>query len=174
VVILPVVHGTDLAVAERIAKTGFAALSSVDAGYYGKGIYFTSNGIYSFPYMLVRKQPALIVSWVLTGNPYPVIEDHDASVNLMGGALKSGHQSHYVVVGRQGRIATEAEWGRNDVYDEVVVTQETQIAPVYILEIDNSNFTTIQADWGQVKDLGALDERGTPGRSRPQVNRTVD
>lgn len=109
----------------------------------------------------------------------------------MGGALKSGHQSHYVVVGRQGSkyhhllqflffmgpflgIATEAEWGRNDVYDEVVVTQETQIAPVYILEIDNSNFTTIQADWGQVKDLGALDERGTPGRSRPQVNRTVD
>lgn len=30
--IIPVAHGTDFAVAERIAKTGFAALSSIDEG----------------------------------------------------------------------------------------------------------------------------------------------
>lgn len=32
VCIIPCAHGTDMAIAERIAKTGFAALSSIDAG----------------------------------------------------------------------------------------------------------------------------------------------
>lgn len=32
--ILPACHGTDVAVAEKICETGFAALSSLDAGWY--------------------------------------------------------------------------------------------------------------------------------------------
>jgi hypothetical protein len=35
-------HGTGLHVAEKIAETGFAALSIEDDGYYGKGIYCKS------------------------------------------------------------------------------------------------------------------------------------
>lgn len=31
-------HGTDFPVAEKIAQTGFAALSLLDSGYFGKGI----------------------------------------------------------------------------------------------------------------------------------------
>lgn len=34
--IVPAVHGTDYLVAEKIAETGFANLSSLDAGFYGK------------------------------------------------------------------------------------------------------------------------------------------
>jgi hypothetical protein len=30
--ILPAIHGTDVLIAEKIAQTGFAALSSLDAG----------------------------------------------------------------------------------------------------------------------------------------------
>jgi hypothetical protein len=32
-------HGTDQCVGEKIAETGFVALSSTDSGYFGKGIY---------------------------------------------------------------------------------------------------------------------------------------
>jgi hypothetical protein len=43
-----VVHGTGLEVGQSICGTGFVALSSLDAGYYGKGIYFTTNSLYVF------------------------------------------------------------------------------------------------------------------------------
>jgi hypothetical protein len=33
----------DFLIAEKIAQTGFAALSSLDSGYYGKGIYFVCS-----------------------------------------------------------------------------------------------------------------------------------
>lgn len=46
--------GLDLMVAEKICENGFAALSSLDAGYYGKGIYFTSSVLYTLPYMASR------------------------------------------------------------------------------------------------------------------------
>lgn len=33
-------------IAQKISETGFAALSSIDAGFYGKGIYFTTSAMY--------------------------------------------------------------------------------------------------------------------------------
>jgi hypothetical protein len=36
--IVPSCHGTDFFIAEKICETGFASLSSLDSGYYGKGI----------------------------------------------------------------------------------------------------------------------------------------
>jgi len=38
--VLPVVHGTSEAIAWKIASGGFATLSTLDSGFYGKGIYF--------------------------------------------------------------------------------------------------------------------------------------
>eukprot|EP01127_Copromyxa_protea_P014651 TRINITY_DN412_c0_g1_i1.p1 TRINITY_DN412_c0_g1~~TRINITY_DN412_c0_g1_i1.p1 ORF type:complete len:101 (-),score=20.34 TRINITY_DN412_c0_g1_i1:401-703(-) len=37
--IIPLIHGTDAEVGWSIAKKGFASLATLDAGYYGKGIY---------------------------------------------------------------------------------------------------------------------------------------
>lgn len=45
-------HGTSGAVARRILQCGFASLSKMDGGWFGKGIYFTSFPEY--PYMLLH------------------------------------------------------------------------------------------------------------------------
>jgi hypothetical protein len=99
-----------------IAKNGFAALASLDAGtwtrgggrreegegerarvqdpgrerargrediqthfpflgYYGKGIYFSTSAVYIIPYFASKKRPAVLVSLLLPGNPFPVIEN---------------------------------------------------------------------------------------------------
>jgi hypothetical protein len=63
--LIAALHGTDYHIAgmlvatstrcvshsEKIAQTGFAALSSLDAGFFGKGIYFTSFLRYVFIYL---------------------------------------------------------------------------------------------------------------------------
>lgn len=36
--IVPLLHGTQKKIAQKIANTGFAALSLYDQGYYGKGV----------------------------------------------------------------------------------------------------------------------------------------
>jgi len=131
--ILPMLHGTDLAIGEKIAETGFASLSSIDEGFYGKGIYFTTMAPYTIPY-LGSKQPCILLSWGVPGNTYPVIEHHTGNASLLGTALKSGYNSHYVRTIRDGTVA-----GLDldpDIFDEIVITQESQIAPAFILLVD--------------------------------------
>ena len=50
----------------KIAKTGFASLSLIDGGYFGKGIYFTTSVPYGFRYASYNNAgpKALIISWV--------------------------------------------------------------------------------------------------------------
>lgn len=125
--ILPVLHGTDGSVAEKIAQTGFANLSSLDAGYYGKGIYFTGHAMYTLPY-IQNRTPALILSWITPGNVYPVLESHDTpGVSLLGAALRSGYNSHFVTTTQNGLIYN---WKYSEApkYDEYIVPQESQVS----------------------------------------------
>jgi len=73
--IIVAAHGTDLNVAFKIAATGFTSLSSIDAGYFGRGIYFTSSAMYCIPYIISTVKPSLIISYVVPGHIYPVVED---------------------------------------------------------------------------------------------------
>eukprot|EP01126_Amoeba_proteus_P048719 TRINITY_DN5652_c0_g1_i7.p1 TRINITY_DN5652_c0_g1~~TRINITY_DN5652_c0_g1_i7.p1 ORF type:complete len:321 (+),score=61.90 TRINITY_DN5652_c0_g1_i7:897-1859(+) len=140
VMILPTVHGTDAPVAWQICSTGFAALSSLDAGYYGKGIYFSTYADYSVPYLTAKEQPVIIVSYVLPGNIYPVTEQHNGPNALTGTAMKNGHQSHYVVTSYDGLISPVVEQqpnvAENDIFDEIVISQESQILPSFVLYVD--------------------------------------
>jgi len=58
----------------NICSTGFATLSVLDAGWYGQGVYFTSSARYAVPYYATKKDPAIIIAYVIPGNIYPVIE----------------------------------------------------------------------------------------------------
>jgi len=144
--IIPVCHGTEFAIAERICETGFASLSSLDAGYYGKGIYFSSYSVYLFPYIAPKRSPAIIVSWVIPGNVYPVTEDRRSGHSLLGAALKSGYNSHFVVTNRMGEAVTS---GNDSVWDEIVISQESQIAPAFIFEvgIDAASLDALSQLW---------------------------
>ena len=64
-------HGTDYFIAEKIAETGFAALSSLDAGFFGKGIYFTTLLLYTLPYCCGKRTPCIIMSYLNMVFPFP-------------------------------------------------------------------------------------------------------
>lgn len=81
-------HGTDLDTGLQIASTGFAVLASLDSGFYGRGglalpfllkpkpgIYLTTHACYAYLYSRSKAKPALLVSLVSCGNPWPVSEN---------------------------------------------------------------------------------------------------
>jgi hypothetical protein len=138
--------------------------------FYRSGIYFTSSAFYAIPYMTRALEPSMIVSWIIPGNTYPVIESPaigiavlDASCSHFAGSdtagfsylaspLKKGFESHYVVTALDGlpmkkidqtnALAIGSEDGERSqkYYDEIVVTQENQILPAFILQFDSTDF----------------------------------
>jgi len=139
--ILAAIHGTGLATAKAISKTGFAALSSLDAGYFGKGIYFSSDSLYSLPYAVRPgvSEPTLILSFVVPGNIYPTVEQHKGPQSLMGKPLRTpGYHSHFVLTNKDG-LAISPENILQNVYDEIVIPVEAQVVPAYIIELENSS-----------------------------------
>lgn len=134
VALFPAVHGTTVDLAWKIAGTGFASLSSLDAGYYGKGIYFTSYTNYTIPYIRNTPDPAIIVSLIIPGNAYPIIENPKSPEGFLGKPLRTGYHSHYVCTDKNGFPTNLDEH-----YDEFVIEQEDQILPLFILEIDKTS-----------------------------------
>jgi len=146
--ILPVCHGTDHYIAEKISQTGFATLSTTDAGYYGRGIYFSTHSQYTFPYYMSRDNPSLLISYIIPGNPYPVIEHHQKKGNLVGQALKAGFNSHYVLCNKDGNVISQIDdLDQDSIYNEFVISQESQIVPAFIIDFDISNFAQFAEEW---------------------------
>lgn len=143
--IIPVCHGTDLLIAEKICETGFAVLSSLDSGWYGKGVYFTSFPDYCTSYIASRKNPCIILSWIVPGNIYPVSEC--AEEDLIGTALKSGYQSHYVITKADGKCAPKDYNGI--LYNEIVVSQESQIIPFALVSLNSCNLCELASNWAK-------------------------
>jgi len=133
-------HGTNLGYAEKICLTGFANLSMLDTGFYGAGIYFTTNAEYCIPYF-TQNNPVLILSWVIPGNIYPVIERHDSHSTLLGKPLIGGYGSHYILTSKDGTIHADPSL---NIYDEIVIQQETQICPAFILEFSTEGIAEAQ------------------------------
>jgi len=129
--IVPMVHGTTADIAWKICETGFVTLSTIDAGWFGKGIYFSSSAKYILPYYSSKQHPTILISYIIPGNAYPVTEHPKEANSLCGAALKGAHQSHYVVVEINGLPPKQKS--SNRCFDELVITQEAQIIPVYIL-----------------------------------------
>jgi len=61
------IHGTAAGVAAKILNTGFSNLSLLDAGYYGRGIYFTRSAMYALPYYGTKKDPAIVICLTAPG-----------------------------------------------------------------------------------------------------------
>eukprot|EP01126_Amoeba_proteus_P000332 TRINITY_DN10100_c0_g5_i2.p1 TRINITY_DN10100_c0_g5~~TRINITY_DN10100_c0_g5_i2.p1 ORF type:complete len:109 (-),score=24.82 TRINITY_DN10100_c0_g5_i2:252-578(-) len=60
--------------------------------------------IYTLPYFGKRQDPAIIISFTIPGNIYPVIEKHTDSNSLMGKVINPGYNSHYVLVLPNGNV----------------------------------------------------------------------
>jgi len=99
--VLPVAHGTSEAAAWKISFGGLGVVAKVDAGFYGQGIYLSSEVSYveqfstpAFP----ENSAVLVVGLAIPGNAYPATEDPFSPKSLLGANRKLGYQSHYVVV----------------------------------------------------------------------------
>jgi hypothetical protein len=68
----------------------FLILLGLDEGYFGKGIYFTCELLYTLPYSVSKKNPAVIVAYIIPGNAFPVTEHHKGDENLMGAPIQNG------------------------------------------------------------------------------------
>eukprot|EP01127_Copromyxa_protea_P018948 TRINITY_DN6057_c3_g1_i1.p1 TRINITY_DN6057_c3_g1~~TRINITY_DN6057_c3_g1_i1.p1 ORF type:complete len:207 (+),score=31.04 TRINITY_DN6057_c3_g1_i1:41-622(+) len=136
--ILVTCHGTDWNLALAIASTGFSALSNVDIGWHGSGVYFTTYAMYGLPFISHRVDPALLISFVTLGNVFPVTENHTQPDNLVGKRMNPGYTAHYVGVNADGFVPTSTSTNPL-LYDEIVVSQEPQISPVYLIRLSSTN-----------------------------------
>jgi len=141
--IVPVVHGTDFKDALSIISTGFVALSNFDPGYYGKGLYFSSSLFYTLPYLNIKKTPAVLISFVLPGNIYPVIEHPNGVDSLLGSAIIPGYNSHYVLTRRNGFPINSSLKPWEKFYSELVIEQESSVLPFYLVKVNFPNFTQL-------------------------------
>jgi len=135
--VIPVLHGTDKKVARAICDTGFSTLSTLDQGYFGQGMYFSTNSQYTVPYFGTKQDPTLILSFLIPGNPYPVTDMTHA-----GCSLKAGYQSHYILTNQQGKLSNV-----NVDFDEIVVNQEAQIVPAYLILFDQQDLLQFINTW---------------------------
>jgi len=145
--VIAAVHGTSYDVAQKICRNGFAALSSLDQGYYGQGIYFTCHVPYIFPYIATVNKPTMLIVLIFPGNVYPVTEKPSDPTSLLGKPMKSGYQSHYVVTCKKGFPVEKNAQSGKECYDELVIIQESQILPIYLVELNNSNFAGLVKEW---------------------------
>jgi len=129
--VILMVHGTSEEAAYSIVAAGFGTVSSLDAGYYGQGIYFTRSIKYACSHDASGKgEKTLILSFVTPGNTYPV---HSNDV-LRGNPIKPGYQSHYALVDHSGKPLKEGKL-KTAVYDELVVAQDNQAIARYIIKV---------------------------------------
>jgi len=132
--VVPVIHGTSASVGTKIIDTGFATLSELDAGFYGRGMYFTSDALYALPYFSSKPDPAILLCLAVPGNPYPVVEAKSEPNSFFGRPLKNGYQCNYVLTGKDGGPHQAKLAG--GFYDEIVIEQESQIVPIFMVEFD--------------------------------------
>jgi len=158
--VLLAIHGTDNPIAWKVAEKGFVAISKLDAGFYGKGIYFTSYTLYTLPYIGGKKLPTLLLTYVLPGDPYPVVENHQGKNSLLGKGLQGSAISHYVVTKSNGTIGTMDDL---ELYDELVFAQESALLPAFLIELDKSNFKELsiaftESSKSKIDDSSSSDE----------------
>jgi len=143
--IIPVVHGTDGKVGQQICSAGFAALSSLDAGYYGKGIYFTSSCLYATPYFATKSVPSILVCLTIPGNIRPIVEHRNESPSYLGMGIDSGYQSHYVLTTRDGNPLTQ----KDRYYDEFVLASDPQVVPIFLINISKNIIFQLAKDFAR-------------------------
>jgi len=130
--IVPLIHATEYSSAKNIVEVGFASLSKLDKGFYGKGIYFTNSTDYSIVYIIHAKKPCLIISYVLPGNPYPVIENPSENT-FLGAPIMASYDSHVICVGPNG--FPKKVFGLS--FLEVVLDQEARVLPAFLVSLQD-------------------------------------
>ena len=144
------------AIAPSICSNGFAVLNKTDDGYFARGVYVTFDSAYAAIYAgglipLELQSPAnemtIIAAWAVVVNPYPITRGIDYvktnhQCDLFGSTVKSGYDSHFVLVDRQagpGSVDYQACVDAGGAvplsytYSELVLKDEAQVMPRSVL-----------------------------------------
>jgi len=60
----------------------------------------------------------------------------------LGQALITGYQSHYVITSFNGYPLKETDFTQRK-FNEIVINQEAQVVPIFLVEVDRSNFQSL-------------------------------
>jgi len=139
VMVVPVFHGMQEQLVDEVCETGFANLGKTDEGYFGKGIYGTTQAEYA---ARVYGNGVCLLCFVSILNAFPVI--YEDMPDLLGAGNYSNCDVHFVPVVPKNPyfeneiiyLATKA--GDIPVYDELVVFQDAQIIPRFIIYYDKN------------------------------------
>jgi len=139
--VIQVFHGTGRETPWKIVQTGFCTVATLDDGYYGQGIYFTSDLNYAKMYSNISTRSVsesyVMLAFASPGNIYPVREGPMDVSSLKGkaGPVCVGYQSHYVLVNPPGdqNIGLPVAVNEKNFVDELVLFQESQAVPKYLL-----------------------------------------
>jgi len=152
-------------------------VASLDEGYYGRGMYFTSHLSYAAGYAPPTPQGRVfLVSLVIPGNTFPVTEfpnqipkgpavnqipntQKGSSANLFpnsykGKPCRKGYQSHYVEVIAIGNPIVEEGVARatEAVADEMVVFEASQTLPLFLVYSHQEPESNQVAEWKFLND----------------------
>jgi len=139
ITIVPVFHGTQELLVDEICETGFANLAKTDPGYFGKGIYSTPQGEYA---ARVYGNGACILSFVSVLNAFPIIFADMPS--LLGGGSYANCDIHFAPVvpkrpnKKDENVYEAIKITEIPVYDELVVFQDSQIIPRFVIYYDKN------------------------------------
>lgn len=121
---------------QEIVKSGFtepreagAAGPRAEPGSFGPGITLTQFPGYGVKYAAMRKSDCLVASWVLLGNPFPVIESPFSLQSRV-----EPFDSHFVVVDDKYNFPCKP--GAPPGMDQIVVFNKAQVLPrlVFLFE----------------------------------------
>ena len=151
--VIPVVQGTRENAAHRIAKNGFGTLASLDPGWYGQGIYFTSKMAYAGTYSRPSKDGSLVfvISLAVPGNAFPItappyVGSHPNPQGYLGEPCHRGYQSHYTIVDVSGKVTNGHPLRTrptNSSFDELVVFEPAQALPIFLVHANPGTFSLI-------------------------------
>jgi len=139
-------HGCRRNALSSLLSHGFATLGTLDDGWYGKAMYFTSSAKYATRYCDVDGDGCLIMCYIILLNPFPVISA-DAPLNVSptkfrfyGRGNHKNYQCHYIPVSPVSTASTmdyrPPSTGIDDaIYDELAVFQETCILPQFVVHL---------------------------------------
>lgn len=140
--IVRVWHGCKRNTIPALVSDGFAAISKLDNGWYGKAMYFTSSAEYAAKYTDLTG--CLVMCYIVLLNPFPVISDDAPSTvpsktfRFYGKGNYANYQCHYVPV---APVNQNARWNfrppahavESAPFDEFAIFQQSDILPQAIV-----------------------------------------
>lgn len=118
------------------------------------------SGYFFFPSPKFSNFPSIVRFFFISSPRIPnipfVIENPNLEMNgtvliFCSLGIVSGYNSHYVVVNKAGLIPNSEERSSADLFDEVVIPQESQITPVYVLRIQAGELDAALHRWQSTK-----------------------